>query len=88
MLHVDEVRNPIKNIHKTKHTNLIEAAKTIMTTDTYPKISIKNHFSLFPFYLLKLSTNSATSDVRGMTLCGFMFATKKTGELARKVPST
>ena len=34
--------NPIKNINKTKHTNLTEAAKTIMTTDTYPKISIKN----------------------------------------------
>ena len=34
--------NSINKINKTKSVDLIEAAKTIMTTDTYPKTSIKN----------------------------------------------
>jgi len=34
--------NSINKIKKTKSVDLIEAAKTIMTTDTYPKTSIKN----------------------------------------------
>ena len=34
--------NSINKIKKTKSVDLIDAAKTIMTTDTYPKTSIKN----------------------------------------------
>ena len=34
--------NSINKLKKTKSVDLIEAAKTIMTTDTYPKTSIKN----------------------------------------------
>ena len=34
--------NSINQMNKTKSVDLIEAAKTIMTTDTYPKVSIKN----------------------------------------------
>ena len=32
----------IAKIYKTKNTSLLNAAKSIMTTDTYPKISIQN----------------------------------------------
>ena len=34
--------NSIRKIHKSKTTNLVKAAQTIMTTDTYPKTSIIN----------------------------------------------
>ena len=34
--------NKIKEIQNKKNTSLLDAAKTIITTDTYPKISIQN----------------------------------------------
>ena len=33
--------NQIKNIDIKNHTNILDAAKAIMTTDTYPKVSVK-----------------------------------------------
>tara|TARA_Y100000590_G_scaffold450908_1_gene591340 strand:+ start:1565 stop:2809 length:1245 start_codon:yes stop_codon:yes gene_type:complete len=36
------IMNPIKVLEKSRPTDLLSAAKTIMTTDTYPKTSVKN----------------------------------------------
>ena len=37
----DLIINQIKKIKNKNYTNILDAAKTIMTTDTYPKVSIK-----------------------------------------------